>query len=1097
MLGTGAGSVACPSCSHLNPAGSRFCNLCGAAVTGAVGLAGSPPLPAPSPPLAAASPLTGERKHATVLFADTAASMTFLVQQDAEEAARLLDQVQALMIEAVRRFEGTVHQTLGDGIMAVFGVPVAQEDHAARACYAALRMQERMALLGEEVRRMQGISVLIRVGLHAGEVILRASPEGSTVALSIVGPTVHLASRMEQLAKPGTILATAGTIAFAGAGIRSLPLGRVLVKGVPETMEVCEVTGAGRVVDLASSRPWACAHLIGRRDEMERLERSLKHTQEGSGLLVAISGEPGIGKSRLVYEFVRRCAAQGCATFLAAARPHTRATGHRVGLDVVRAYFGVDANDPAAEIRQRVTGKLEALDPVLEDHTPALLWQLGGLPDHSPFWKVDHAVRLQRAFAAYLDLMRAEARQRPTVIVLENLHWIDSDAEQSVRRMAERLPDGCLVLVTYRPDYDDGWLPPSVPRLRLNPLSSEESAALLDALLGPAEALTSLRRQLSHAAGGNPLFLEETVHDLTQSRALVGEPGRYEPGPVAAHVHASMTVRSVIEARLDRLGGEEKWLLQCAAVIGEQIPRGVLEAVADLSGERAQPILARLREAGFLEERALFPEPAFTFRHSLIHDVAYASLLHEHRRRLHERVLRALEAKRGTGQPGPVAELAHHAFHAEAWEPAVRYLRLAADQAGGEVGAPEAVAFCERALAALGHLRARPEYGALAVDVRHDLSHALAPLGQHARMLEVLSGAETLATELGDPRRLATTLSLICAAHTELGHSAEAFSTAERALAVADRLEDRDLQLLANHTLGAMARAAGDYRRAVGCLRRSFALGPEATTRAGRLPAPVGVLTLGQLAWSLAELGEFVEAVRHAEEAIRLAQASGSAYGLAHAHLGLGGTLFRQGRLGEAMGVLERGLTLTRNVPFLVPALAGDLGVVYALSGRPDAARELGERAVAEGERMGRIGRLSLIVTHLGAIHLLGGRHDAARRYAERALELARERGERGNQVYALRLLGVVIGEATPPRVDEARGRLREALTLAGELGMRPLTARCRLSLGRLERRLGEAEAAARHLDHAVSLFKALDMQFWLARVTLDRIGPPPAGASG
>jgi class 3 adenylate cyclase/tetratricopeptide (TPR) repeat protein len=1087
----------------VNPGGSRFCNLCGAPLNTSVAAPVRPRGAALAPPAPSThNPLAGERKQATVLFADTAASMALLIQQDAEEAGRLFDRVLTLMMEAVHRFEGTVHQTLGDGIMAVFGVPVAQEDHAARACFAALRMQETVSAFADEVRRKLGLSVLIRIGLHAGEVVLRPPPEGATEMVSIVGPTVHLASRMEHLATPGTILTTIGTVGHAGPGVRSKAIGPVQVRGVPGTIEVCEITGAGRSVDPGAPRPWACARLVGRAAEMQQLREAFDRARAGPGVLVTIGGEPGIGKTRLVYEFTRECSARGDMSFIAAARSHTRATGHRVDLDVVRAYFGVDPGDGPVETRRRVVEKTAALEPLIEDATSAILWQLGALPDGNPFGKLDHAVRRQRALSAYVDVIRAEAERHPLLIVLENHQWMDWDAQQFVKMMAQQIPSGCLVLVTSRSDDGDPQLPSGVSRVELGPLSAESTAEFLDALLGPAEELASLKRQLGAAAGGNPLFLEETVRDLAQTRALVGEPGRYAPGPVAPQIHASTTVRSVIEARIDRLDAEEKRVLQCAAVIGEQVPRSLLEAVARLPGERMFAVMARLRQGAFLDERPAFPEPCFAFRHTLIHDVAYGSLLHERRRTLHGRVLRILERERDAGRVVPVAELGHHACQAEEWEPAVRYLRLAIGQVRTDAGAHESAVFGERALMAVEHLRDRPDYPGLAIDVRHDLSRALAPLGQHARMLDLLTEAEALAAGLGDRHRLATTLSLICAAHTELGHSAEAYAAAERAVAVADEVGDRDLQGLANHTLGAMARAAGDYRRAAACLRRCLADEPEHVTGAFGLPAAVSVLTRGQLAWTLAELGEFADAVAYAEEAIRLAQA-GNVYGKAHAHLGLGGTLFRQGRLGEAMGVLESGLALTRDVPFLGPPMAGDLAVIYALSGRPHAARELGERAVTEGERMGRIGRLSLMVTHLGEVHLLGTRPEAARREAERALHLARERGERGNEVYSLRLLGVARAAATPPDVDGARRDLAEALALAESLEMRPLTARCHLSLGQLERRLGATEVAARHLDRAVSLFRVLDMQFWLARVAQDRLDQlttataPPSDRSG
>jgi class 3 adenylate cyclase/tetratricopeptide (TPR) repeat protein len=1039
----------------------------------------------------ARSELPGERKQITVLFADVTASLAVLTSHDAEEAAALFDQVIELMGESVRWYEGAVTQVLGDGILAVFGVPVAHEDHAVRACYAALRMQERISAYGDAVQRTHGIPIQIRVGLNSGEVVLRATGPGAG-ALSIVGQTVHLASRMEQLAKPGTILATHETAALGASRVRTRSLGPVNIKGLADPVEVFEVTGALAVAGRIETSSRALSPLVGRGPELARLTADLEAVLGGSGRLVALTGEPGIGKTRIVQEFLSICRARGCATFGAAAQSYSRVTGQRTGLDIIKGYFELEGTDASSEIRRKVEAVVHGLDRELAPYVPALLWQFGGLEASDPFWRLDAATRRQRGFQANLRLIRAEARRQPVVIVIENLQWLDSDTEDSLALLASGLTPCTLVLVTYRPEYDDAWLRRAgVTPLPLNPLGPALAADLLDALLGPAPELVPVKRLLAERSGGNPFFIEESVRDLAQSGALSGEPGRYRLDRPVTGIHVPPTVRSVLEARIDRLPAEDKRMLHCAAVIGGQVRSGVLEIVTSLPGAEVRAALRRLRDAEFLDEQALFPEPAYAFRHSLIHDVAYGDLLHERRRGLHAKVVAALEHVHEGAPEEAIEALAHHATEAELWERAVRYARQAALKTGAARGGRETVAFFEQALAALGHLPDDAPHRALGVDLRVELSRALVPLGEHPRMVVMLREAAGIATGLEDQARLARAEALLSSAYWEVGDSAGAMESGERAVALAERVGEPALQVMANFSLGGAARAVGDYRRAVVLLRATLDLtgGAQAAEHFG-LAGAASVLTRGHLAWSLAELGEFPEAVERAEEAICLAQAVSHAFSQAHAQLALGGTLLRQGRLGEAMAVLERGLALTRDAPFLYPPIAGDLGVIYTLSGRPAAGVELVERAVAEAQRMGRLGRLSLIVTHLGEAYFFAGRRAEAFREGDRALRLALERGERGNQVYAHRLLGQIAAQDGPPRVEDARHHLGTALALAGTLDMRPLAARCHLALGRLERQVGDAHAARGHLETAGALLEAMQMKYWLDRLALDRIGP-------
>jgi class 3 adenylate cyclase/tetratricopeptide (TPR) repeat protein len=1078
----------CASCKEAAPPGARFCPFCGLPLAATARDAPAASSAGEVEHQASRADLPGERKHVTVLFADVTASMAVLTSHDVEEAAALFDGVIEYMVEAVHRYEGTVSNVLGDGILALFGAPVAHEDHAVRACYAALRMQERITAYGDAMQRAHGIPIQIRIGLNSGEIVLR--PVGADPgALSAVGQTVHVASRMEQLAKPGTILATGETVGLGAGRVRTRALGPVNVKGLADPIEVFEVIGALGTSTRGELTTRALAPLVGRGAELSQLAAALDLARQGPGQLVAMMGEAGIGKTRLVQEFLRLCRAKGCLAFDAAAQPFSRATGHRAGLDVIRSYFGIDRADSPASVRDKVGVVMPAVDRELAEHVPAMLWQLGALEDGHPFWRVDSATRRQRAFEANFRLIGAEARRRPFVLVLENLQWIDADAEDSLKLFVKGLTPCTMVLVTYRPEYDEGWLAQAgVTRIHLDPLGPVNAGRLLDQLLGAAPALAPLKSLLIERGGGNPFFLEESVRDLAQGGVLSGERGRYRLERPVTAVHVPSTVRSVLEARIDRLAPEDKRVLQCASVIGEQVPSGLLEGVADLPGDEMLASLARLRQAEFLEEQALFPEPVYAFRHALTHDVAYGSLLHDRRRALHGRALAALERRHAAGPADVVEALAHHARQAELWDQAVRYARQAGVRSAAD---RDAVAFFEQALDALGHLPDDAAHRALAVDLREELARVLIPLGEQPRIVSLLREAQSLADAAGDHARLARTLALLATAYWEVGDSTGAIETGERAVAAAERVGEPDLRVIANFSLGGAARALGDYRRAVALLRANLPLmdGPRAMEHFG-LPGVASVLARGHLAWSLAELGEFSEAVQRADEAIRLAQSARNAFSQAHAHLALGGTLLRQGRLAEAIPVLERGLALTRDAPFLFAPMAGDLGVIYSLSGRADAGVELAERAVAQAERMGRLGRLSLLVTHLGEAYFFAGRRADAAREAGRALALAVERDERGNQVYAHRLAGLVAAEEDPPETDAARRHLGMALDLAGTLGMRPLAARCHLALGRLARRLGDQARARLHLDTARELLEGMQMRYWLDRMTIDRVGP-------
>src|SRR6516225_9574810 len=506
--------------------------------------------------LTSRSALEGERKQVTVLFADLKGSTELIHDLDPEAAQQLLDPALQRMMDAVHRVEGTVNQVLGDGIMALFGAPIAHEDHALRACYAALAMQAELRRYAEAVRHTQGLEMQVRVGLNSGEVVVRTIHNDLHMDYSAVGQTTHLAARMEQLATPGSIRLTAATLRLVEGLVQVNALGRFPVRGLPEPVEVFELVGATPVrrrLQAAVAR--GLTHFVGRDQELVVLTQALAQAARGQGQLVALLGEAGVGKSRLVYEFVHGHATQGWRVLESASVSYGRATPYFPVIDLLRRYAHVEDTDDARTIRAKVTGQVLTLDETLQDTLPALLSLLDVLPDDSPFRQLDPPQRRQRTLTALKRLLLRESQGQPLLLVCEDLHWIDTEMQALLDSLVESLPTAqILLLVNYRPEYQHGWGSKTYyTQLRLDPLPPTSAEEFLQALLGDHPGLEPLKQLLIARTGGNPFFLEESVRTLVEIGVLVGERRAYRLAKTLDSLQVPATVQAVLAARIDRL----------------------------------------------------------------------------------------------------------------------------------------------------------------------------------------------------------------------------------------------------------------------------------------------------------------------------------------------------------------------------------------------------------------------------------------------------------------------------------------------------------------------------------------------------------------
>ncbi|MBI3768552.1 MAG: AAA family ATPase [Deltaproteobacteria bacterium] len=1082
-------TATCGSCNVTLPPGAKFCAECGQPALRTVS-AQEPRAYTPNhlveKILTSRAALEGERKQVTVLFADLKSSMELAEQVDPEEWHSILDRFFQILAEGVHRYEGTINQYTGDGIMALFGAPLAHEDHAHRACWAALTLRDETRRYADELRLGRGLNFSVRMGLNSGEVVVGKIGDDLRMDYTAQGHTVGLAARMEQLAEPGSVFLTDATARRVDGFFQLRDLGPSTVKGVREPVHVYALEGVGQLrTRLDLSRARGLSRFVGRANEVRTIELALERALTGNGQVVGVVGEPGVGKSRLCSEFVERCRARNLTVQQGHCITHGKLLPLTPILEVLRAIFGIRPEDDDREARRKIAGTLVLLAEEVREMLP-LVFDTMGVPDpEHPAPAMDPEVRQRRLFEFLKRMIRARSAREPAVLFLDDLHWIDAASDAYLANWVEAVRGTrTLILLNFRPEYRVPWMATSYyQQLPLEPLGPDAIEELLGYLLGGDTSLRAIRALIGERAAGNPFFVEEIVLALVEAGQLEGTRGAYRLGAPVAALAIPPTVQAILAARVDRLPEREKSILQTAAVIGRVASEPLLRRVSGVPPAELAAALQALVAREFLYEGALYPEAEYAFKHPLTREVAYGSQLSERRQRTHAEVARAMIDLDPPGLDERAALVAHHfenaaaAAEAAAWYARAGKWIMLRDSAAGLThwrqsfelahAAPESPQTTALALAAYSPIfmlstrvgmpldevarvfeaasalvRRRGDERAFALlKLRYDTTRVWlgGPLDE---LRTAVAEAKRLAAEAGDRPLLGIAVLSECLLHYVQGVSSSLLRASDEALTLLDEYPSLELggspnphprilffRVFALALLG-RAEAAGQERE---CLLAAatdvYAIDPDALVIAHATRANVIEWT----GW------DAEDALAHARRAVEIAEQEGSPLIRIFVYMALAKVHLQRGDWEEALTAAEHAQVLRHEALQFEGATLALTAHAWLRLGNLERAGVLADEAVASTRAGGTLG--SEIEARIVRARVLIGLGDgltlaAARVDLARALELIAETGARACEPHVREILADLAAAEGDPTARERE--LRAAHRLYTEMGIAP-----------------------------------------------------------
>ena len=1087
----------CPSCDHPYQADSIFCDECGHTLT--------KPKAAPSVNysepqsytpkhladkiLTTRSSIEGERKLVTVFFADMANYTSISEKLDPEEVHQIMDGAFKILMDEIHKYEGTINQFTGDGVMALFGAPVAHEDHAQRACYAALAIQNTLEAYGDKIEEDTGVEFKMRVGLNSGPVIVGAIGDDLRMDYTAVGDTTNLGSRMESMAKSGTILVSGNTHRLVRSFFEFESLGKVEVKGKKALQDAFELIKAGEVATrIGASIAKGLTRFVGRKNSMAALLDAFDRVKSGSGQVVGLLGEAGVGKSRLLLE-MRNMLPQDEYSYLEGrCLQYGGSMAYLPVLDILRSYFDIKEGDREFLIKKKMEEKVLDLDVKLKGVIPPFQSLLSLKVDDENFSKLEPKEKREKTFEAIRDILVRGSQERPLILTVEDIHWIDKTSEAFLNYMIGWLPNTPIMLLPlYRPEYTHPWGSKSYyTKVGLDQLGTTSSGELVKAILEEGEVAPALRQLILNRAAGNPLFMEEFTHTLLENGSIERKDEKYVLSGKASQIQVPDTIQGIISARLDRLEDNLKRTMQVASVIGRDFAFRILQTITGMREELKSNLL-NLQGLEFIYEKNLFPELEYIFKHALTQEVAYNSLLLKRRKEIHGRIGRAIEELYAERLEEFYEMLAYHYSKSDSLEKACRYSRLSGEKAEGNYSHREAFDFYKGAIDLLNKLPETAENKKEKMEVLDLLITPLSFLGYPEGSLGMLQQAERVSKELGDERLLAKIYNTMGMYYSHRGDPQLGMKYSEDAFKEARKNLDIELMVPLAVGLSISYNPAGEYYKIVD-------MAPDVINLIEKAERETDSFSMG--GWNpysllcsycgekMGFLGAFDEGKTFLEKGLANANRMNDLIALGVLEMQYGYLYIVKGDWESSKELLEKGIKHNEEAKYaFLSALSwSSLGYACAMLGDPVTGKRHAEKGLKIHRDSGVEMFLSLAHFHSGSIHLDLGDLKNARSLAEEALRLSQKNNEKLIEAGSWLLLGTILGKTEPPKINKAEECILKGIEICKELKIKTYYSLGHLYLGQLYLNAGKKEKAINKLKKAEGMFREMGMDYWLAQ---------------
>jgi len=1075
-------SLVCPHCGASYEEGDAYCATCGKKLNTDVQPDSTQIINnLPIQPVRTAQASTGVRKHLTILFTDIKGSTHLTEDLDPEEARNLLLPAVEEMLAAVYRYNGTVIHTAGDGLSAIFGAPKALENHALHACLAAITMRKNVKKINS--------AISIRVGLHSGEVVLDTVGNATShLEYDIVGPAVNLAARMEQTAEPNSIQITKSVLNLVEKNVNVDPETLIQVKGFKDPVPTYKLKTVKNINKLfAKTNREKVMPLIGRAEEMAKLNRIMEQVGQKNGVVVSISGQPGIGKSRFVYEFLQTETAKKCTRIEISGFSHTSNITLFPILRLFVKLMEIEDDDSNEMLITKIDPYIKNISlPYALNATLSLLQR----PITDMNWnKLPAELKQKYTFEIGIRILLNEAINTTCILLVEDMHWVDSETEAFLNLLMTKLDNvPILLLITFRPEYQAHWLNKiNHMNIILNELQQDQEKILLDNLLGNDISLTDIKLKLLNECKGNPFFIQEIIKDLVSRKILIGEPKNYSVNvtELVGVVTLPESIFSVIQTQISILPEQQKKILEVASIIGQRFTYELLSQLVEMSQKEIRKSLNELMDNNFINEIKTFPELEFSFNHSLFQETLYANLLKTVRKSIHQKIVTIMEKTYSTELPiDKLQVLANHAYFSEVWEKALYFCKMAAEKLYMLNSSNLSAQLYNRSLIALEHLPKDKDNLKVTMDIYFDMHITLNRLGRIEENRLLLNKALEIVTAENDSVLMSVIYSFKTINALFLGETEQALEFALQSNDLAIKVDTYEAKLASHMAMSYSYLFLGEYSKAFKYADELLDSMPDKNYEPFRVP--YGYLMYFYLTWSRAYTGNFLPIEAQEEQWSQICNLKEVSF---HSYLILGAIglyYFYKGNLEEAIDYLSRALTHAINLEIIitVPGFASALGWCYLQVNQ----YEKGQQHITWALNTARMLKFAFISSwSLGIICeslLFMGEYEKAKDLIGESLKIIEARKMKGQLPWLLRIASEIDMELPNPDYPAIKKQLEQALQMAHDLNMPAHVAHCHLALGKLYQRSGDKVGSTNEFNSALLRYQELDMPFWIQKVS-------------